>query len=69
MSYIVKRSGKKVPKQSFDTYEKARSYVRKLLRKSNKTGKTTRLYSDDGWLDHNNPSISRYGYSIQRLSR
>lgn len=62
MSYIIKKNGKRLNNKKYETYEKARSYIRKKIRKT-----TEKDVWDDGWFYHANPSISKQGYSIQSL--
>lgn len=50
--YIIKKNGKRTSRKYFVDYEFARSYVRKLIRKS---------YP---YWGHHNPPISIYGYTI-----
>ncbi len=57
--YVIKTNGKKTVRKVFYTYEEARSYVRKLIRKQ------------DPWYSleftNRNPNILDYGYSIEQL--
>lgn len=62
--YIIKRNSKRFNSKTFKTYEEARSYIRKLIRKylnfmnmKNKTG-------DHSCIIHRNPSINQYGYTV-----
>jgi hypothetical protein len=68
-AYIIKRDGKRYNSKKYSSYEEARSYVRKKLR----TFKEDNLImegtgNDYGWLSHNNPSHSRYGFSITKTN-
>lgn len=60
--YIVKRNGKKTVRKIFNTYESARHYVRKLIRKN----EIIDPY-DIGWWYYRTPSISQYGYEIHKI--
>lgn len=57
--YIIKKNGKKTVRKVFNTYEEARSYARKLIRKQ------------DPWyfwkFPNRNPNIINYGYNIEQL--
>lgn len=65
MSYIIKRNNRRYNSKLFESYEQARSYIRKKLRaQGDATGFSS--LDDLGWLAHNNPSHSRYGFSIHR---
>ena len=66
-NYIIKKNNRRYNNLTFDSYEQARSYVRKKLR----TKKDENLIMvgeghDNGWITHNNPSHSRYGFSIEQ---
>lgn len=58
--YVVLKNNKKTVRQTFTTYETARQYVRKLIRKSFKP------FERSFW-DTSNPMIGDYGYSIKRV--
>lgn len=59
--YIIKKNGKKTVRKVFNTYEEARSYVRKLVRKNGVT------YFDRNGIVNRNPTMKYYGYSIEQL--
>lgn len=59
--YIIKLDGRRYNSKSFRTYEEARSYVRKKLRSSSGP-----MGSDVAWLRYANPSISTYGFKIEK---
>lgn len=61
MSFIIKRNSKRFGKKVFDSYEQGRTYVRKWLRKQ-----ATPVSYDISWNAHRNPSISDYGFSVER---
>jgi hypothetical protein len=61
MTYIVKRDDKRFGKKVFESYEQARTYVRKWLRKR----EDSRSW-DFSWAKYRNPSISDYGFSVER---
>ena len=54
---------KKFSDTVFDTYEEARSFLRKYFRKTNLR---TNL-SDWGGVYHSNPSVTAYNYVIRRF--
>ena len=60
--YIIKKNGKRFGKKCFEQYEAARSYVRKLLRKNPEK----KEWTDIGWSEYANPSISDHGFSVTR---
>jgi len=62
-NYIIKKDGKRYGKKLFDSYESARSYVRKILRKSSDVSPWN---WDAGWTNHNNPSHGNYGFNIEK---
>lgn len=64
IKYIIKKNNRRYGNKSFDTYEQARSYVRKKLRSDDSTNLS---FWDNGWLNHSNPSINRYGFSITKV--
>jgi DNA-binding IscR family transcriptional regulator len=67
MTYIIKKNGRRYGKKVFDAYESARSYIRKVLRTLKDHNLVMSGYGhDNGWIEHNNPSHSRYGFSIER---
>jgi hypothetical protein len=65
MTYIIKRNGKRFNSKTFSEYEQARTYLRKWLRKKDGLAVHQVPY-DKGWTQHRNPSISDYGFSVER---
>lgn len=59
--YIIKKNGKKTVRKTFNNYESARSYVRKLIRKNGVS------YFDRNGIVNRNPTMNDYGYSIEQL--
>lgn len=59
MSFVILRNGKKTVRTTFSSYEKARQYVRKLIRNNHSKG------GDLFWTT--NPMIGDYGYSIRSV--
>lgn len=57
--FAIFKNNKKTVRTLFSTYEQARQYARKLIRKKN-TPKT-----DIFWTS--NPMIGDYGYAIRRV--
>lgn len=57
--FIIKKNGKKTVRKTFPTYEEARSYARKLIRKNDV------FYSWDCFW--RNPNLTEYGYSITKV--
>ena len=64
MIYVIKKNGKRYNNRRYDSYETARSYVRKLLRKKEEPS-----LIDSGWNTHYNPSTTLYGFTINRLTQ
>lgn len=62
--FIVKRNGKKTVRKAFATYEEARQYVRKLIRKNASLSDKLFDFNDFLWRS---PTIGRYGYEIQKV--
>lgn len=62
--YIIKKNNKKTVRRSFPSYEEARQYLRKILRKRLANDPNAEL--DFGTLRHRSPSIGDYGYSIAK---
>lgn len=67
--FVVMKNGKKwrkLKQNAFETYEQARSFVRTYIR--GEYNPDTRLMLDrgQGELKFYNPSISEYGFRIQR---
>lgn len=62
--YIIKRGSKQFNGKSFKTYEEARSYVRKMIRKYLNFMNMRTKTGDYSCIVHRNPSINLYDYSI-----
>lgn len=60
--YKILRDGKRFNTKSFETYEEARSYIRKWIRKNMK--EWNNLFSLKG---KSNPAISDDGFSIWKI--
>lgn len=67
MKYIIKKNGRRYNRINFESYEQARSYVRKKLRKTESSLNNPITDPDIGFVMHNNPSHSRYGFSINKV--
>jgi len=63
--YKVLKYNKKTVRRVFPTYEEARHYVRKLIRK--KYQGTVAYFMDTSAREHRTPSLSDYGYSISKV--
>lgn len=63
MTYIIKRFDRRYGNKIFGSYEEARSYVRKTLRK--KVSRDRRI-EDWGFFNQSNPSPASWGFSIAR---
>ncbi len=68
MCYVIKRNNKRYNNFLFDSYEQARSYIRKKLRNGfgGVSGDTSGNDYDPSWTAYSNPSHSKYGFSIER---
>lgn len=62
--YIIRRNSKQFNGKHFNTYEEARSYVRKMIRKYLRLLNVKARMGDHGGIVHRNPSINLYGYNI-----
>lgn len=62
--YIIHRNNKRFNGKHFHTYEEARSYVRKLIRKYLRLLNAKAHAGDVGGIIYRNPSINLYGYFI-----
>lgn len=60
--YIIRRMNRRFNNKTFTSYEKARSYVRKWLRKH-----AFQAMFDLSWSEHSNPSINTYGFKIVKV--
>ncbi len=64
----IYKNDKRFNTKRFDTYEQARSYVRKYIRKNaDKMFNINSSFNDAGWLNHSNPSHSMYKFAIRNL--
>lgn len=64
--YIIKKNNRRIPNETFETYEKARQWVRKKVRSSKDRfdGLFFELHSDLKWRT---PTLFSHGYSISRV--
>lgn len=69
-TYIVKKNNRRIPSKAFESYEKARQWVRRKLRSMREEpGMLAPLgssYIDDNDLYHRTPTIGSHGYSISK---
>ena len=65
--YIIQRNNKRFSKKQFNSYEDARSYVRKTIRKYLNMLNLRYPLEDVGGIFYRNPSIQQYGYSIKSI--
>lgn len=63
--YKVLKHNKKTVRRLFPTYEEARHYVRKLIRR--KYQDTPTYFFDYSAIEYRTPSLSDYGYSITKV--
>lgn len=64
--FQIYKKNRKFNNKTFNSYEAARSYVRSYLRKhADKYFNTNAMFTDRGWLNQDNPSISLYGFTIR----
>lgn len=61
--YMLFKSGRPISNLKFDSYEKCRSWARKLLRRQDYFLRTF----DDNDYEHRNPSLRQYGYTIRSI--
>jgi hypothetical protein len=54
--YLVFKGQRPAGNQKFTTYEQARAYARKLVRRFL-----------DGWTETSNPPIGAFGYTVKRV--
>lgn len=59
--FKIIRNGRRFNKMSFDSYEKARSYVRKWLRKN------MQMSIKDLKTRYSNPAITAFGFKITTI--
>jgi len=62
--FIVKKFGKRTVRKDFNTYEEARQYVRRLIRKKAKFSSTLFDFNYFLWRT---PTIGHYGYTIHKV--
>jgi hypothetical protein len=62
--FIIKHNDKKVGNKSFSSYEEARSYARKLIRRYLRMLNLVAHMADRGGINQRNPSINMYGYTV-----
>lgn len=62
--FIIKHNGKKVGSKVFTSYEEARSYARKIVRRYLRMLNLVAHMYDKGGITQRNPSINMYGYSV-----
>lgn len=62
--FKIVRNGKIYGKIKFDSYEEARSYARKAIRRYMSMLNAKPYSNDIGGMLYNNPSINLYGYSV-----
>lgn len=67
-TYIIKKNGKRYNSKNFETYEQARSYIRKKLRGTPVSTLGSAILTDVGW-GYSNPSHSRYGFTITKVEQ
>lgn len=63
--FKIMRNNKRFNNKKFATYEEARSYVRKWIRKN--VVFTWADYPDINWAKYNNPSIKYYNFNIKAI--
>lgn len=63
--FIITRKNKKYGSKTFSSYEEARSYVRKTIRKYLQMLNMRYPLEDLGGVFYHNPSHTLYGYSIK----
>jgi len=61
-TFTIHRNNRRFNTKKFESYEQARSYVRRWLR-----SKASCHGFDYSWNEYRNPEISRYGFSIKRV--
>ncbi len=67
--YIIKQFGRRFGKKTFFTYEDARSYVRKYIRKHMNHNRVFPSMWDYSDVFYNNPSTSKHGFKIEYSNR
>lgn len=63
--FTLTRNGKRYSKKKFSSYEEARSYVRKTIRKYMRMLNMKYPLEDLSGVFYSNPAINKYGYSIK----
>ena len=64
--FVIYKKNRKFNNKLFASYEQARSYVRKHLREhADKYFNTNSMFTDAGWMNQSNPSISLYDFTIR----
>lgn len=63
--FTISRNNKRFSKKKFNTYEEARSYVRKVIRKYMQMLNMNYPLEDLSGVFYRNPAINKYGYSIK----
>lgn len=68
-AYIVKKNNRRIPNKVFESYEKARQWVRRKLRSMRES---PGMFSISGRIDsndllHRTPSLEKHGYSISKV--
>jgi len=61
--YKIKRFGRNFGKKFFLNYEDARSHVRKYIRKQDLNS----VWPDWSYMVYRNPTITDYGFTIQKI--
>lgn len=68
-TYIVKKNNRRIPNKVFESYEKARQWVRRKLRSKREA---PGLFVREGFADfcdesHRTPQLALHGYSISKV--
>lgn len=66
-TYIVKKNNRRIPNKVFESYEKARQWVRKKVRSMRENPGHFPDYFDLIDLDYRTPKLGRHGYSISKV--
>jgi hypothetical protein len=62
--YIIVRNNKRFSKKTFSSYEEARSYARKTIRRFLSMLGLKAKMGDESAVKYHNPAINMYGYSV-----
>ena len=62
--FIITRNAKRFNNKHFTSYEEARSYVRKMIRKYLSLLNVKAQVGDHSGMTYSNPAITMYGYNI-----